>query len=209
VPARGGSGRDAILDTASQLFYEQGFHSVGVDLIVASAGVAKTTMYRHFPSKDDLIVAYLEAADKRFWDWFEASLDPHAAPAERLAGLFDSLARLVTSPACRGCAFQATASEFPDLTSAGHATALGHKKAVRARLRELAAEAGAADAKALGDALLLLMDGAFCAARMYGRRNPGAGVAVVARSLITAEVAERKERAERAASPRRTTRSSR
>ena len=206
MPARGRSGRDAILDTASQLFYEQGFHAVGVDLIVARAGVAKTTMYRHFPSKDDLIVAYLVAADERFWAWFDASLDPDAPPAERLAGLFDGLARLVTSRTCLGCAFQAAASEFPDLTSAGHATALAHKQAVRVRLRELAAEAGAADANALGDALLLLMDGAFCAARMYGPRNHGAGVDVVARSLIMAAVGGTRAHAATRRQPRRPTR---
>lgn len=209
MPARGGSGRDAILDTASQLFYEQGFHAVGVDLIVARAGVAKTTLYRHFPSKDDLIVAYLEAADERFRVWFDASLDPHAAPAERLAGLFDALARLVTSPTCLGCAFQAAASEFPELTSAGHATALAHKRAVRARLRELAAEAGAADANALGDALLLLMDGAFCAARMYGPRNHGGGVDTVARALIMAAVPGTQAHAATRRRTKRPTRSSR
>jgi AcrR family transcriptional regulator len=188
VPGEVRSGRESILAAADALFYERGFHAVGVDLIVARAGVAKTTMYRHFPSKDDLIVAYLDRADERFWVWFDASLDPHAKPEHRLAGLFDALANLAVSPTCLGCAFQATAAEFPEPSRAGHATALAHKEAVRARLRQLASDAGAADPASLGDALLMLMDGAFAAARMYGPDNPAAGVGSAARSLIDASL---------------------
>jgi hypothetical protein len=91
---------------------------------------------------------------------------------------------LATSPICLGCAFQAAAAEFHEASDAGHAAALAHKEEVRARLRQLAADAGAADPGALGDALLLLMDGAFAAARMYGLDNPAAGVGAAARSLI-------------------------
>jgi len=194
VPGEGRSGRESILATADELFYEHGFHAVGVDLIVARAGVAKTTMYRHFPSKGDLIVAYLERADKRFWSWFNASLNSSATPAERLAGLFDALARLATSPICLGCAFQGAAAEFPRASDAGHATALAHKEAVRARLRQLAADAGAADPGALGDALLVLMDGAFAAARMYGPDSPAAGVGAAARSLIDVSLVQPPQR---------------
>ena len=182
------SGRESVLAAADALFYERGFHAVGVDLIVARAGVAKTTMYRHFSSKDDLIVAYLDRADERFWAWFDASLDPHAPPDQRLAGLFDALANLAASPSCLGCAFQATAAEFPEPSGAGHATALAHKEAVRARLRQQAADAGAADPTLLGDALLVLLDGAFALARMYGPDNPAAGVGAAARSLIDASL---------------------
>jgi AcrR family transcriptional regulator len=188
MPGEARSGRESILATADELFYEHGFHAVGVDLIVARAGVAKSTMYRHFPSKDALMVAYLERADERFWAWFEASLDPRATPAQRLAGLFDSLATLATSASCRGCPCQATAAEFPELTAAGHATALVHKEAVRARLCQLAADAGAIEPQALGDALLMLMDGAFAAARMFGSTSPAAGVGAAARSLIDASI---------------------
>ncbi|HEY2703717.1 MAG TPA: helix-turn-helix domain-containing protein [Candidatus Dormibacteraeota bacterium] len=199
MPGEARSGRESILATADELFYERGFHAVGVDLIVARAGVAKTTMYRHFPSKDALIVAYLGRADERFWAWFEASLDRRATPARRLAGLFDALARLIASTTCRGCAFQATAAEFPDASGAGHATALAHKQAVRGRLQQLAADAGAADPGALGDRLLVLMDGAFASARMYGPDNPAAGVGGAARSLIDASLvpASRQRQVER------------
>ncbi len=197
MPDEARSGRERLLDAADSLFYERGFHTVGVDLIVARAGVAKTTMYRHFPSKDDLVVAYLDRADQRFWAWFDASLDLHAKPAQRLVALFDALAHLAGSPTCLGCAFQATAAEFPEPSQAAHATALAHKEAVRTRLRQLAADAGAADPASLGDALLVLMDGAFAAARMYGPDNPAAGVGASARSLIDASLLPALRRRER------------
>ncbi|MGH9261084.1 MAG: TetR/AcrR family transcriptional regulator, partial [Acidimicrobiales bacterium] len=96
--------RDRVLDTAAALFYEHGFHAVGVDLIVARAAVAKTTLYRHFPSKDDLIVSYLERANEQFWAWFDASVDPAAPARDQLVAVFDAVETLGTSPACLGCA---------------------------------------------------------------------------------------------------------
>ena len=179
--------RDRVLRIAGELFYERGFHAVGVDLIIERAGVAKATLYRHFHTKDDLISAYLEESNARFWAWFESSVDPEAAPADALAGLFDALATLANGPVCLGCTFQMTAAEFPDQTHPGHAVALAHKQAVRARLHELAAAAGSPQPDELADGLLLLMDGAFASTRMYGRQpNPGGNVATVARTLIVA-----------------------
>jgi AcrR family transcriptional regulator len=182
------SARDRVLRAAGGLFYEHGFHAVGIDLIIERAGVAKATLYRHFPSKDDLIAACLDDANTRFWQWFDGAVDPTAAPVDALAGLFDAVGALASSPACLGCTFQATAAEFPETEHVGHATALAHKQSVRARLGELAADTGASDPNALADALLLLMDGAFAAARMYRRSSPAAQVAAAARVLINAHV---------------------
>jgi len=180
------SARQRILDTAAGLFYEHGFHAVGVDLVIERARVAKTTLYRHFGSKDDLIVAYLTAANERFWAWFESSIDPTASARDQLVALFDAAQELATSQACLGCAFQVTAAEFPQHDHPGHTVALAHKQAVRARLRALAAEAGAINPGALADGLLLVMDGAFAAARMYRRSSPASTVADTARVLIDA-----------------------
>jgi AcrR family transcriptional regulator len=189
APSEVGSARRRILDTAAELFYRHGFHAVGVDLVIERAGVAKTTLYRHFGSKDDLIVAYLDDANASFWAWFDGALDPAAAPVERLIGLFEAVGSLATSRACLGCAFQVTAAEFPDPDHTGHAAALAHKQAVQRRLRELAGAAGAADPATLADGLLLLMDGAFAAARMYQRSSPAAHVADAALTLIHAHTA--------------------
>jgi AcrR family transcriptional regulator len=186
VEKGGGPARERILDTAAGLFYEHGFHAVGVDLVIERAGVAKTTLYRHFASKDDLIVSYLEDANARFWAWFESSLHPASPARDQLVALFEAVQKLATGPTCLGCTFQVTAAEFPDNDHPGHVTALAHKQAVRARLRDLAIDAGAADAAGLADALLLLMDGAFAAARMYGRSSPATQVGHAARVLIDA-----------------------
>jgi len=186
APTEAGSAKRRILDTAAALFYEHGFHAVGVDLVIEQAGVAKTTLYRHFSSKDELIVAYLEDANAKFWTWFDGTLDPRAGAEEQLIGVFEAVATLASGRACRGCAFQVTAAEFPEAHHPGHATALAHKQAVRRRLRRLAADAGATDPATLADGLLLLMDGAFAAARMYQRSSPAIHVADAARVLTHA-----------------------
>ena len=84
------SARDRILDTVSQLFYRDGYHAVGIDTIVERSGVAKMTLYRHFPSKDDLIAAYLERANAEFWDWLDGEItgvdDPHGEAPGGLRG---------------------------------------------------------------------------------------------------------------------------
>ncbi|MGD9701149.1 MAG: TetR/AcrR family transcriptional regulator [Acidimicrobiia bacterium] len=180
------SPRDRVLRVAGELFYEHGFHAVGIDLILERAEVAKATLYRHFPTKDDLIATYLGDANRRFWSWFDAAVDPVLDPADALAGAFDAVATLATSPVCLGCTFQVTAAEFPDPAHPGHTVALDHKRAVRTRLRELAVAAEAIRPDELADGLLLLMDGAFAAARMYGPDNPGRQVAPAARALIAA-----------------------
>jgi AcrR family transcriptional regulator len=186
--------RDRVLHAAGDLFYEHGFHAVGVDLIIERAGVAKATFYRHFPTKADLIAVYLEDANARFWTWFDSSIDVDAPAADALAGLFDAVATLATSPGCLGCTFQVTASEFPDGSHPGHVVALAHKRAVRSRLREFAVDAGTRQPDALADGLLLLMDGAFASTRMYGRDNPGGRVGSAARALITAHAPQPRRR---------------
>jgi AcrR family transcriptional regulator len=194
VSTPGPAARDRILDTAAALFYEHGYQAVGVDLIVERAAVAKTTLYRHFASKDDLIVAYLERANAEFWARFDASIDQAAPARDQLVAAFVAIEALATSPACLGCAFQVSAAEFPDPAHPAHATARAHKEAVRGRLRSLAVAAGAADPAALGDALLLVMDGAFAAARMYGATSPAAHTASAARTLVDAQLAPRRRR---------------
>jgi AcrR family transcriptional regulator len=178
------SARERLLRVAGELFYEHGIHAVGIDLIIERAAVAKATLYRHFPTKDDLIAAYLDAANEQFWAWFDAAVDTTLPPAETLAGLFDAVATLATSPACLGCSFQMTAAEFPDPSHPGHDIAIAHKSAVRSRLRELAVAARARRPDELVDGLLLVMDGAFAAARMYGPDNPGRHAGAAARALV-------------------------
>jgi AcrR family transcriptional regulator len=178
------SARDRILDAASDLFYRDGYHAVGIDTIVERSGVAKMTLYRHFPSKDDLIAAYLERANAEFWDWLDGEIAAVDGAKAKLLGALEATAKLATSPKCLGCTFQAAASEFPELEHPGHEVALAHKRRVLDRLAGLARDAGLRDPNGLAAQLLLLMDGAWVAARMFGPANHATTVAEAARALV-------------------------
>jgi AcrR family transcriptional regulator len=181
--------RERILETAGRLFYRDGFHAVGIDTVIAEAGVAKMTLYRHFPSKDDLIAAYLERSDREVMDWLEAEIADVDDPRAKLVAAFDAITKLATSPRCLGCTFQGAASEFPDPDHPGHRVALAHKRAVLERFGGLAREAGLYDPDGLAAQLLLLMDGAWVAARMFGPDNHATALAGAARTLIAAHAA--------------------
>ena len=181
------SARERILDTASELFYRDGYHAVGIDTIVAQSGVAKMTLYRHFASKDDLIAAYLERSNAEFMAWLEGAIATVDHPQAKLVAAFDGIGKLATSARCLGCTFQGAAAEFPDLDHPGHRVALAHKRAVLGRFAGLAREADLRDPDGLAAQLLLLMDGAWVAARMFGPANHSASVADAARALIEAQ----------------------
>jgi AcrR family transcriptional regulator len=178
--------RKRILEAAGRLFLRNGYRAVGVDTIVAEAGVAKMTLYAHFPSKDDLIVAYLERANEQFWAWLEGAAAGAEDPRAKLVAMFDAVGRLADSPQCLGCTFQGAAGEFPDPEHPGHRVAVAHKQAVLDRLAGLAEAAGLRDPAELAQQLLLLMDGAWVAARIFGPDNPAAQVPAAARALIAA-----------------------
>lgn len=186
IATRGPSPRERLLATASRLFYERGFQAVGVDEISAEAGVAKMTLYRHFPSKDDLVVAYLKRSDDAFCDWFERALATERTPRAKLLAVFTALGALAQSEQCLGCTFQASAAEYPDARHPAHRAALAHKQEVRRRLAALAREAKLRDPDALADQLALLMDGAWVAARMFDRASPARHVAAAAKALVEA-----------------------
>jgi AcrR family transcriptional regulator len=179
--------RARILATAARLFYHYGFHAVGIDRIIAESGVAKMTFYRHFPSKDALITAYLDQADAEFWAWIDTATAAITDPVARLRAMCQAVADLATSPQCLGCTFQASAGEFPDPQHPAHQVALAHKQALRQRLATLAAEAGLRDAETLAGQLLLLIDGAWAAARIYGPANAATTLPAAADALIAAQ----------------------
>jgi AcrR family transcriptional regulator len=178
--------RERILDAAGCLFYEQGFRAVGIDTIIAAAGVAKMSLYSHFPSKDDLIVAYLKRADEESWNWINGLIAGIASPRDKLAAIFDGVGELADSPECLGCPGQITVAEFPDLGHPGRKVAVEGKQKMREFLRDLAEQAELREPDVLADQLTLLMDGAYATARVFGPGNPARHVADAARALIEA-----------------------
>jgi AcrR family transcriptional regulator len=180
--------REKLFQTAARLFYQHGYRATGVDTIAAESGIGKMTLYRHYPSKDDLIVAYLRDSDQVFWDQFEQITRDAPTARGKLLAFFEALQSYALSPDCYGCPFINASTEYPEAEYAGHQVALGHKQSVLARFRQLAEEAGARDAAGLANALFLLMDGAYVAARMFGAsaHSPATSLAETARQLIQA-----------------------
>jgi AcrR family transcriptional regulator len=153
------SARDRILGAAERLFYAHGLRAVGVDAIIAEAEVAKASFYKHFPSKDDLVLAFLERRDSAWRLWLRKrviELSPEAAG--RPLAVFDALAERMRQKKYRGCAFINSMVELADPRHAGHLAVRVHKAAVTEYFRELLAESGSDEA--LAPQFMLLVDGA-------------------------------------------------
>jgi AcrR family transcriptional regulator len=177
--------RDKILMTANDLFYQKGVRAIGVDTIIAQSEVAKTTLYRYFPSKDDLIVAYLENQDWHFWRLFDEVVDRSPnEPKQQLLAIFSWLDELIAAPDCHGCPFLMIAAEFPEIDYPGHQVAIAHNQKLRDRLTALADLADIALAAELGATLSLLIDGAFAQRRLFKQHDNGVRLAKVARMAI-------------------------
>ena len=161
VPSsRSSDARARILETAFRLFYARGLRAVGVDTIIAESGVAKATFYKHFPAKDDLVVAYLDRVDEVWTGQLHAAAEAAGPdPADQLVGLFGALDSACRRDGYRGCGFINAAAESLSGTSA-HDRTIAHKRQVREWMEGLARNAGAAQPEQLARSLSLLLDGA-------------------------------------------------
>jgi AcrR family transcriptional regulator len=180
------SARERILETAFALFYAHGIRAVGVDRIIAESGVAKATFYKHFPAKDELVLAYLDKVDGIWSGQLRAAADAGGEePAEQLVAMFDALATACRREGYRGCAFiNAAAESVPG--SPVHARTVAHKDAVRAWVTELAERAGAADAPGLARSLTLLLDGGLSDGALSASPDAPARAKETARLLVDA-----------------------
>ncbi|MCW2887540.1 MAG: hypothetical protein QOE54_5593 [Streptosporangiaceae bacterium] len=176
--------RERLLAAASELFYQEGVHSVGIDRVIEHAGVAKASLYNAFGSKDELIRAYLRARHSRTRERMARELEARfKTPRERLVGVFEVQGMSFTEPGFRGCAFvSASAESLPG--SAVEEVAEEYRTWVRSLFLDLAYAAGAADPEQLAQQLVLLYDGAGISAWMD--RDPSAAVA--SRTVATAMV---------------------
>lgn len=178
--------RERILDTAFALFYAHGPRGVGVDTVVTESGVAKATLYKHFPRKDDLVLAYLDRVDQVWFAQLRAAARAAGQdPRDQLVGLFDALTGACRRPGYHGCAFINTAAEAQTGTDV-HGRAVEHKAVVRAWVTDLARRAGADDAHLLARQLTLLLDGGLAAGVLDA--DPAAADAArrAARDLVAA-----------------------
>jgi AcrR family transcriptional regulator len=171
--------------TAQRLFYRDGYRIVGIDTLLAEAGVAKMTLYNHFSSKEELIVAVIEKLDTDVRAALMASVEAAGrSPARRLQAVFDWLAAWYDSADFKGCAFIRALSEYPDPTHPIHQAAWRHKQAVNELLRQITTDAGAQRPAELANTLSLLIDGATLAAHATGSSAPAATARAAAASLL-------------------------
>lgn len=175
------STRQRLLESALKRFYRDGFRNVGIDQILADVGISKTAFYKHFESKEDLMLAVLEMKNVWLQDLLRNTVlqrnDPN--PVERLRGLFDVVQQFVDSDDFHGCLFVNVAMEFPLQHEPAHRAAAAHKRAIEALVGELAAQAGAAEPAALAKELCLVMEGAYVTKHVTG----DSGAAAVGRRI--------------------------
>ena len=178
--------RDHLVDTALRLFCQHGFHATGIDRILAESGVAKMTLYKHFKSKDELILAVLRRRDEQFRNWFMRAVEQRAkTPRDRLLAIFDALDEWFTGKDFTGCTFINASAEFADHDDPIHAVAAEHKRLVLAYVRDLAAAAGAADPDTLARELALLVEGAIVLAHVTGQADTARQAQKAAKTILT------------------------
>lgn len=177
--------RERILDVADRLFYGEGIHAVGIDTVVAQSGAAKTTLYSHFRSKDDLIAAYLRRRSERWRAHLEAELGAHTGtPAERLLHVFDLLGEWFSDPGYRGCPFINACAEFADPDHPAAIASREHRRRLHAMFRELCAQEGATAPDLVAAQLLLLYDGAMISANIEGTPSVAETAKTAAAALL-------------------------
>jgi len=179
--------RDKILETASKLFYKQGVRAVGVDLVVEKAGVAKTSLYRHFGTKDDLVAAFLEREDQNFWRQWDRVSEQHADDAKaELDAHLNWIGERVGKLNYRGCPQINVAAEFPEADHPARKVAKAHKREMRRRLTLIAERLNIASPDELGGQLSVLINGAFVSTQIL---EPGEAIPLLqhaADALISA-----------------------
>lgn len=168
--------RERILATASRLFYQEGLRATGIDRIIAESGVAKMSFYRHFPSKADLVRAFLEARHRAWMAWFAEAVEKRVA-SQGFAALAGALGEWFAQPDFRGCAFINTVAE----AGADYPQAVEHKRELAAFVEALAKRLGLPSPDRLAAKAMIVIEGAIVRAQM----GETAGLEETASQMLT------------------------
>ncbi len=161
--------RERILATASELFYQKGIQHVGINEVIAASDVAKRTFYKHFPSKDQLILEVMLYREKQWLQWFEKSVELRGKTAsEKLLATFDVLGEWYGQPDFRGCPFINAVLELANANHPAHHVSVRLREAIRTHIMNLATEAGVRNPEAFSQQYLLLIGGASLMATIEG-----------------------------------------
>ena len=171
--AKKADARARLIETAERLFYAEGIRTVGIDRIIAEAEVAKMTLYNHFASKDDLILAVLQYREEQVNEMFTKSIERYSSKGmSRLEGFFAALKKWLSSREFRGCSFINATVELADANHAASKFSAAHKERITELLRELIVEAAGDTAAQVTDAVSLLVEGAIICAVIQGSSHP-------------------------------------
>ena len=168
TPDGGSAARERLLRTASDLFYAEGIHAVGVDRIVAEADVTRATFYRHFPGKENLVEAYIGVEDATIRGLFDDARAAVSDARELAAAVVDGIAEDVARHHTRGCPFINAAAEYPEAASPVRTAVHRHREWFRAALEEVARGVGVADPAEAAGQLVLLRDAAMVGGYLDG-----------------------------------------
>ncbi len=182
--------RDELVSKALKVFYRDGFHATGMDKLVMETGVSKTSMYKHFRTKEDLIVAALRLRDENFRAWFYQRTGELAdTPAEQLIASFDALKEWFEEDGFRGCMFIKAGAEYQDADHPIHVQAAEHKQLLLVHFTSVAERAGVHDAEKLARQIVLLQEGAIVSAVLLKNCDPAEHAKDAARNLLATALA--------------------
>ncbi len=181
------SKRNELVEKALQVFYDNGFHATGMDRLVAETGISKTSMYKHFRTKEDLILAALRLRDEHFRKWlFRRMKELGTTPRGQLIALFDALKEWFAQEGFRGCMFIKAAAEYQEADDPIYRQSVVHKRLLFDHIAHIAGKAGAEDPDGLTGHLLILKEGAIVAAQLQITSNPAMDAKVAAKTLLAA-----------------------
>jgi len=164
--------QEKILQAAAELFYSQGIRATGVDAIAKAANTTKMSLYKYFPSKDELVLAFLRKRDEDFRVWFADQVNGKAdTPMAKLLAIFDVIGEWMAIPEFRGCAFINAAAEFPLEGNPVHQVSAEFYDHFRSYIADLAGQCGSKSPESLAQQLSLLIEGAIVSEQM--KRHSG------------------------------------
>ncbi|MDF6045416.1 TetR/AcrR family transcriptional regulator [Streptomyces sp. JH14] len=169
TPEGGGASeaRARLLSTATRIFYAEGIHSVGIDRITVEAKVTRATLYRHFAGKEELVLAYLDQADRGIRGQIAAARASSPSTVGKVQAVAESITRGIQAPGFRGCAFLNAAAEYPDLSHPIHQVVLAHRQWFLDTVTDLLAPISDAPAAPAARHLVMLRDGAMAAGCLF------------------------------------------
>lgn len=177
--------RDELIQKSLQVFYTNGFHATGMERLVAETGISKTSMYKHFRTKEDLIMATLRLRDETFRNWlFRRMEDIGKTPQDQLLAMFDALGEWFVTQDFRGCMFVKAASEFQEQTHPIHQQSAAHKHLLERHIIILANQAGLRDPERFARQLLLLKEGAIISAHLGHTKDSASDAKEAAAALL-------------------------